>query len=78
VSESEWRLLRDALRREATAWGEAVRTPREVTDIEAGWVAGSVSHMAYHLGAIRQIARSARGPTAEDEARAQAGIRPRE
>lgn len=30
----------------------------------------SVAHFAYHLGAIRQIDRSLRGPTAEDEARA--------
>jgi hypothetical protein len=31
------------------------------------WVAGSVAHLAYHLGAIRQIDRATRGPTAEDE-----------
>jgi hypothetical protein len=43
-----------------------------VSDIEAGWVAGSVAHLAYHMGAIRQIDRAARGPTAEDEARVQA------
>jgi len=33
-----------------------------------GWMAGSVVHLAYHLGAIRQIDRATRGPTAEDEA----------
>ena len=72
VSEDEWRTLRDALRREATAWIDALNTPREVTEIEAGWMAGSVAHLAYHLGAIRQIDRASRGPTAEDEARAEA------
>ena len=72
VSESEWRVLRDALQREVEAWLEALASPRELTDVEAGWMAGSVAHVAYHLGAIRQLDRDARGPTAEDEARAQA------
>ena len=75
VSDAEWRQLRDELRREADAWAATLRTPREVSDIEAGWLAGSVVHLAYHLGAIRQIDRAARGPTAEDEARAQAETR---
>ena len=46
--------------------------PREVTDVQLGWMMGSVAHLAYHFGAIRQIDRATRGPTAEDEARAQA------
>lgn len=71
VSDAEWRALREALRRETDAWTEALRTPREVSEVEAGWMAGSVAHLAYHLGAIRQIDRAARGPSAEDEARAQ-------
>jgi len=70
VSEAEWRTLRDELRREATRWAEALGKSREVSEIEAGWMAGSVAHLAYHLGAIRQIDRATRGPTAEDEARA--------
>jgi len=68
VSDADWRSLREDLRREATRWAEALSTPRDVTDVEAGWMAGSVAHMAYHLGAIRQIDRATRGPTAEDEA----------
>ena len=72
VSDAEWRTLRDELRHEASAWTEALRTPRELGDTEAAWVAGSVAHLAYHFGAIRQIDRAARGPTAEDEARAEA------
>ena len=75
VSETEWRTLRDELRREASAWTEALRTPRPATDHELGWIAGSVAHLAYHMGAIRQIDRAARGPTAEDEARAEAALR---
>jgi hypothetical protein len=67
VSEAEWRALRDELQREADAWIAALRTPREVSSKELAWIAGSVAHLAYHLGAIRQINRGARGPTAEDE-----------
>jgi hypothetical protein len=72
VSDEAWRTLRDELRREATRWGEALSALRPVSDVEAGWIAGCVAHLAYHLGAIRQIDRALRGPTAEDEARAQA------
>lgn len=77
VSNEEWRTLRDELRREALAWARALRTPREVSDVEAGWIAGSVAHIAYHFGAIRQIDRATRGPTAEDEAEAEATLRTR-
>jgi hypothetical protein len=75
VSESEWRRLREELRREAAAWSATLRTLRELSEIEAGWLAGTVPHVAYHFGAIRQLARAARGPTAEDEARAEAALR---
>jgi hypothetical protein len=78
VAEAEWRDLRAALRREAEAWLAALQTPpREVSEVEAGWMAGSVAHVAYHLGAIRQLDRATRGPTAEDEARAEAALRAR-
>jgi hypothetical protein len=72
VSDERWRTLREDLRREATRWAEVLSQHRDVSEIEAGWIAGSVVHLAYHLGAIRQIDRSLRGPTAEDEARARA------
>jgi hypothetical protein len=52
-----------------------LRTSREVSEVEAGWLAGSVAHLAYHMGAIRQIDRTTRGPTAEDEARIEAELR---
>jgi hypothetical protein len=71
VSEAEWKTLREELRREATRWREALGSPRDVTDVQLGWMTGSVAHLAYHFGAIRQIDRATRGPTAEDEARAQ-------
>jgi hypothetical protein len=67
VTETEWRSLRDELRREAEAWAKVLIEPREMGQSAARWVTGSVAHTAYHLGAIRQIDRAARGPTAEDE-----------
>lgn len=72
VSNEGWRTLRDDLRREATRWAEALSRRRDLSDSEAGWIAGSVAHFAYHMGAIRQIDRATRGPTAEDEAKAKA------
>jgi hypothetical protein len=70
VSEAEWRALRDELRRETTRWTEALGTPRIAAEI-GDWMTGSVAHLAYHVGAIRQIDRATRGPSAEDEAQAQ-------
>ena len=75
VSETEWRELREALRRETHDWIDALATPRELSGAPLKWVTGSVAHLAYHLGAIRQIDRAARGPTAEDERRAEAALR---
>jgi hypothetical protein len=75
VTDEEWRELLEELRREARMWTDALRMPRELNDAEAGWVAGSVAHLAYHFGAIRQIDRSTRGPTAEEEAKSKAAAR---
>lgn len=72
VSEDAWRSLREELRREAARWADVLSRPRDLSEIETGWIAGSVVHLAYHLGAIRQIDRSLRGPSAEDEARSKA------
>jgi len=72
VFDAGWLEPRARLRREAHAWADVLRAPRAVSDVELGWMAGCVAHMAYHLGAIRQIDRATRGPTAEDEAQAQA------
>ena len=66
VTEGEWEQLRAQLGDEAHRWLESLRTPREVNDIELNGVIGSIAHLAYHLGAIRQIDRTLRGPTAND------------
>ena len=69
--DSEWRRLRDGLRRETTMDRGARDAARRATAPALNWMPGSVAHLAYHLGAIRQIDRAARGPTAEDERRAE-------
>ena len=67
VTDDEWRRLRADLRREADIWHRHLGTISGLNDTAAKWVAGSVAHLAYHVGAIRQIDRATRGPTAEDE-----------
>jgi hypothetical protein len=57
-----WDEIRSGLRDEAHRWLEALKAPRDVVDVELTGMAGSVAHLAYHLGAIRQIGKDARGP----------------
>jgi hypothetical protein len=69
VSNAAWKELRDQLRREAHQWLDAIRKPREVDEAELNGMIGSIAHLAYHVGAIRQIDRAARGPSADEERR---------
>ena len=62
VSDSEWADLRARLRDEAHRWHEALGKPREVDDVALNGMIGSIAHLAYHLGAIRQIDRASAGP----------------
>ena len=75
VSDAEWRALGSELKREALAWIEGIRSPRDLDPDQLGWLIGSIAHLGYHLGAIRQIDRGARGPTAEDERRAERSLK---
>jgi len=62
VTEEEWSRLRTELRAEAHRWAAAIGEPRDVLPTELADMIGSVAHLAYHLGAIRQIDRATRGP----------------
>jgi hypothetical protein len=62
VDESGWQEIRDGLRLEAHRWLTALNTPREATAVELTGMIASVAHLAYHLGAIRQISKDTRGP----------------
>jgi len=54
--------LRADLRAETKRWLHALSTAREVQEIELNGMIGSIAHLAYHLGAIRQINSLLRGP----------------
>jgi hypothetical protein len=68
VSDAEWKKLRGDLRDEAHRWLETMRRPRDVDEAELNGIVGSIAHLAYHLGAIRQIDRATRGPSEEERA----------
>lgn len=54
VSDEEWREIRHALRADAHEWLGALSKPQEVSTVELNGMIGSIAHLAYHLGAIRQ------------------------
>jgi hypothetical protein len=62
VDEATWNEIRHGLRHETHQWLEALNSPREVKDVELTGMIASIAHLAYHLGAIRQIDKDSRGP----------------
>ena len=62
VDASQWQEIQRGLGDEARAWSKTLASPREVSDVELGGMIGSIAHLAYHLGAIRQIHKETRGP----------------
>jgi hypothetical protein len=68
VSEPEWEQLRANLRTEAHRALTVLSTPRDVSQNELNGMVGAIAHLAYHLGAIRQIHKAIKGP-AESYAR---------
>ena len=62
VDGNEWEQIRAGLRNEAQRWTQALGSSREVGEVELAGMIASIAHLAYHLGAIRQIDRDLRGP----------------
>ena len=62
VDADAWNEIRAGLRDETHRWLDQLTSPRDVADVELTGMAASVAHLAYHLGAIRQIHKDARGP----------------
>ena len=62
VDEGAWAEICSGLRDETHRWLTTLRTPRSVSDVEFTGIVASIAHLAYHLGAIRQINKDARGP----------------
>lgn len=68
VTEGEWSALRDEFQTHARKWQRALAQASDLEGIELNGAIGSIAHLAYHLGAIRQIDRALRGPSAEQAA----------
>jgi hypothetical protein len=66
VSDAEWARLRADLARECHQWRDVLATPRDVDSVALNGMVGTIAHLAYHLGAIRQIDPTTRGPSATD------------
>jgi hypothetical protein len=62
VDAGQWDEIRTGLRDEAHRWLQVLATPREVADVEVSGMIASIGHLAYHMGAIRQISKATRGP----------------
>ena len=62
VGDAEWAAIRQGLREEAHRWLAVLNERRHVSDVDLTGLIASVAHLAYHLGAIRQINRQSRGP----------------
>jgi|SRR5687767_1359939 hypothetical protein len=67
VTQESWATLRIELERALRRWSDAIAEPREVSETELTGMVSSVVHLAYHLGAIRQMDRKIRGPSANNE-----------
>ena len=62
VDGNEWQEIRGRLRDAVQRWTQALGSPRDVSEVELAGMIASIAHLAYHLGAIRQIDRDLRGP----------------
>jgi len=61
VDAAQWDEIRNGVRDEAHRWLQVLETPREAADVELSGMIASIAHLAYHIGAIRQISKAARG-----------------
>ena len=66
VDDAAWSEIRGGLGDETRQWLEILQSPREVIDVELTGMIASIAHLAYHMGAIRQMSLSARGPVESD------------
>lgn len=70
TTEKEWAGLRSELREECELWLNNLSNDRDVQPIELNGIIASVAHVAYHLGAMRQIRAEVRGPKESERAAA--------
>ena len=67
VDEDSWSASRVALAEELRKWTAFIKEPRDVEEQALTGMLASVVHLAYHLGAIRQMDRHVGGPRAANE-----------
>ena len=67
VTQESWAALRHAFAIEVRRWQKTLGEPRDVTEPELTGMIASIGHLAYHLGAIRQMDRRLGGPSANNE-----------
>lgn len=65
VTDAEWATLRSRLRMDALKLSAALQHVQAENALHVTGGIAMVVHLAYHLGSIRQINRSIRGPQAE-------------
>lgn len=73
VDDSEWAAIQAGLREETHGWLETLASLPPASTRDLRWMIGSIAHLAYHLGAIRQIHKALRGPREGTFARSDAG-----
>jgi hypothetical protein len=66
VTDEEWQTLREQLTTEMRRWRQKIASARDLNQVELTGIIAGVAHIGYHLGAIRQIDRATRGPSAKD------------
>jgi hypothetical protein len=62
VSDAKWATLLQDLGEESRQWLAAVAAPARWDDATIKGIIASTAHLAYHLGAIRQMSARAAGP----------------
>ena len=67
VDDGAWSQSRAALAEELRQWTAFIKEPRDVEERALTGILASVVHLAYHLGAIRQMDRRVGGPQAANE-----------
>ncbi len=67
VSEAEWQQLRERLAAQLHTWRDVLGELSPDVQLHVTGAIASIVHLAYHLGAIRQIDRALAGPPAPRE-----------
>lgn len=58
VDETEWSVLREAVRASYQKTLQTFQSIEDWSEMQVGMAMGMIAHTAYHLGAIRQIAKA--------------------